>query len=207
LGSSLCRTDKSRQNTTHNAENKIRIAAGSITGNCATSIKCYLSKLDDIHKQVTKFWELEEYSTKAILSQEKRECEVQFSQTCKRDKNDRFVVSIPRKENPITLGESYNQALRRLISLEARLQRDPVLKEQYIAFLTEYENLQHMSRVTNNPAPEIVYYMPHHCVIRKESLTTNVRVVFDASAVTDNGVSFNHIQIVGHYKMTYCRYL
>jgi len=117
------------------------IAAGPITGNCATSIKCHLSKLDDIHKQVTKFWELEEYSTQAIISQEERECEVHFSQTCKRDDNGRFVVSIPLKENPNTLGESYNQALRRLINLKARLRRDPVLKEQYIAFLTEYENL------------------------------------------------------------------
>jgi len=173
------------------------IAAGPMTSDCATSIKCHLSKLEDIHKQMTKFWELEEYSNQAILSQEERECEVHFSQTCKRDDTGRFVVSIPLKENPNTLGDSYNQALRRLISLETRLRKDPVLKEQYTAFLTEYENLQHMSRVTDNPAPETVYYMPHHCVIRKESLTTKVRVVFDASAVTDNGVSLNHIQMVG----------
>jgi len=47
------------------------------------------------------------------------------------------------------LDESYNQALRRLISLKARLQRDPMLRKQYVAFLTEYENLQHMSRMTD----------------------------------------------------------
>lgn len=39
--------------------------------------------------------------------------------------------------------------------------------------------------------------MPHHCVIRNESLTTKVRVVFDASAATDNGLSLNQLQMVG----------
>jgi len=38
--------------------------------------------------------------------------------------------------------------------------------------------------------------MLHRCVTRKESLTTKVRVVFDASAVTDNGVSLNYMQMV-----------
>jgi len=59
------------------------------------------------------------------------------------------VVSILLKENLRMLDESYNQALRRLISLKARLQRDPMLRKQYVAFLTEYENLQHMSRMTD----------------------------------------------------------
>ncbi|UYV73139.1 hypothetical protein LAZ67_10001934 [Cordylochernes scorpioides] len=36
-----------------------------------------------------------------------------------------------------------------------------------------------------------VYYMPHHCVLKEESTTTNLRVVFDASACSDDSPSLN----------------
>ncbi|XP_024881163.1 uncharacterized protein LOC112460613 [Temnothorax curvispinosus] len=173
------------------------IAAGPLVGSSVTSTRCHFSKSVDIHEQVAKFWELEEFSTRRVLSQEEKECELHFSQTYKRDINGRFVVSMPLKENPSVLGESYKGALRSLERLETRFRRNPVLKEQYTAFLKEYESLQHMSKVVNVSDSEIAYYMPHHCVIRNDSTTTKIRVVFNASAPTDNGISLNQIQMVG----------
>lgn len=41
------------------------------------------------------------------------------------------------------------------------------------------------------------YYMPHQAVIRETSLTTKVRVVFDASSKTSNGKSLNDIMHTG----------
>ncbi|XP_036146036.1 uncharacterized protein LOC118646691 [Monomorium pharaonis] len=173
------------------------IAAGPMTSSCATSIRCHLSKSMSIEEQVAKFWEIDEYSDQKILSQEEKECELHFSQTTKRNKDGRFIVSIPFKEDPSTLGESYNGALRRLISLENKLQRNPELKEQYTAFLEEYKALHHMTKVDSTSNSSTVYYMPHHSVVKIDSLTTKVRVVFDASATTDNGISLNHIQMIG----------
>lgn len=173
------------------------IVAGPLSSNAVTPIRCHLSKFVDLNNQVAKFWELEEYPTQRILSQEERDCELHFSQTCKRNIDGRFVVRIPLKEDPRVLGESYKGALRRLHSLESRLQRNPTLKEQYVEFLADYKNQQHMSKLTNVSDSEIAYYMPHHCVIREDSLTTKVRVVFDASAATNNGTSLNHIQMIG----------
>ncbi|XP_071578836.1 uncharacterized protein [Temnothorax nylanderi] len=173
------------------------IAAGPLVGSSMISTRCHLSKSVDIHEQVAKFWELKEYSTQTILFQEEKECELHFSQTCKRDISGRFIVSMPLKENPSVLGESYKGALRSLERLEARFKRNPVLKKQYVAFLKKYESLQHISKVANISDTEIAYYMPHHCVIRNDSITTKIRVVFNASAPTDNGISLNHIQMVG----------
>jgi hypothetical protein len=43
----------------------------------------------------------------------------------------------------------------------------------------------------------VTYYIPHHGVLKEDSLTTKLRVVFDASAPTTSGYSFNDLQRVG----------
>lgn len=40
------------------------------------------------------------------------------------------------------------------------------------------------------------YYLPHHCVI-KETSTTRLRVVFDASSQTTSGISLNDALLTG----------
>lgn len=127
--------------------------------------------------------------------QEERECELDFSQTHKRDADGRFIVflsRIPFKKSPNTLGESYSKTLQRLVYLEKRLDKKPEIKEQYALLLQEYQDLGHMEEITIS-SNEVAYYLPHHCVIRNESLTAKIRVVFDASAATDNGISLNDI--------------
>ena len=41
------------------------------------------------------------------------------------------------------------------------------------------------------------FYLPHHSVIKDASSTANFRVVFDASAKSDSGVSLNDCPMVG----------
>ncbi|XP_033213909.1 uncharacterized protein LOC117170975 [Belonocnema kinseyi] len=41
------------------------------------------------------------------------------------------------------------------------------------------------------------YYLPHHAVIENNSLTTQLRVVFDGSAKTPTGLSLNDVLMVG----------
>lgn len=66
--------------------------------------------------------------------------------------------------------------------------------------MSEYEG--HMTRVNDNTNHVNncyfnTYYLPHHEVIKEDSTTTKLRVVFDASAKTSNGVSFDNILMVG----------
>lgn len=51
--------------------------------------------------------------------------------------------------------------------------------------------------MNKNSDPTRVQYLPHHCILRESSSTTKLRVVFDGSAVTQTGISFNDTQMVG----------
>jgi len=80
------------------------------------------------------------------------------------------------------------------LTLKRKLLHNKVLHKEYSAFLREYEELGHMRRISDDEEPPYSYYMPHHCVIRSSSGTTKLRVVFDASVATTNGLSLNDLQ-------------
>lgn len=65
--------------------------------------------------------------------------------------------------------------------------------------MNQYENLKHMSKITRNDIEmeDSSFYLPHHPVLRHESLTTKLRVVFDGSHKTSNGNSLNEELLVG----------
>ncbi|XP_072398228.1 uncharacterized protein [Diabrotica undecimpunctata] len=147
--------------------------------------------------QLAKFWELEECQSTKILSTEEQFCEEHFKENTRRNENGRFIVRLPLKQSPESLGESKVQAEQRFYSLERKLKRNPSFRELYVQFIQEYQELNHMTAIEENDYPHPVYYMPHHGVLREQSLTTKLRVVFDCSAPTTSGLSLNHIQCVG----------
>ncbi|XP_033225071.1 uncharacterized protein LOC117178004 [Belonocnema kinseyi] len=61
----------------------------------------------------------------------------------------------------------------------------------------EYETLNHMSFIKNSNSAELGFYLPHHAVVKSNSLTTKIRVVFDGSAKTSSGISLNNSLMVG----------
>ncbi|CAG9133939.1 unnamed protein product [Plutella xylostella] len=138
-------------------------------------------------------------ATHSTVSEE-RACEDHFLSTTYRNEEGRFVVSMPLKEDPNKLGDSYFMAKSRFSSLERRFQRDPIYKQRYIEFIDEYEKLGHMTKNTTKVSSNqgnVNYYLPHHGIIRESSTTTKLRTVFDASAATTSGLSLNDIQMVG----------
>lgn len=161
-------------------------------------ICCSLSSSIDIDHQLKRFWELEEVdstqSKNNIFTLDEKVCEELFTSTTTRDADGRFAVRIPLRESADLLGDSYELAKSRFISLERRLDRSPELKCMYSDFLKEYLALGHMTRIDTIPTP--YYYLPHHCV-QRESTTTKLRVVFDAGAKTTSGKSLNDLQYIG----------
>lgn len=147
--------------------------------------------------QLTRFWELDTVSSASCYSSEEQACEKLFQETTYRDASGQFVVTIPLKDSPECLGDSYAMAKRRFLSLERRFERDSTFKNRYLKFMQEYIDLHHMTEYSKTKQSEYNYFLPHHGVVRESSSTTKLRVVYDASASSTSGKSFNDIQMVG----------
>ncbi|XP_066255904.1 uncharacterized protein [Euwallacea similis] len=151
----------------------------------------------EIEFDLKRFWEVEEnFAETKAWSAEELSCEEHFQRTHKRSSDGRFVVAIPFKHPVTELGNSKEKALQRFLSLERKLNKDQGMKDEYCKFIREYLSLGHMSRVLNED-DSVVYYMPHHSVIKSESCTTKLRVVFDCSMPSSTGKSLNELQMVG----------
>ncbi|XP_011884073.1 PREDICTED: uncharacterized protein LOC105571213 [Vollenhovia emeryi] len=162
---------------------------------------CYMITTQQLSEQVAKFWETEECPAQPSRrwSQEEQFCESYFEETTTRDRSGRFVVSLPLRNNVLELGESRTTAMKRLCAMERKFSRDSDLKKQYRRFMREYEDLGHMSRISEDKIKELhpVYFLPHHAVTKENSTTTKVRVVFDGSSKTSTGLSINDVQYTG----------
>ncbi|XP_017796961.1 PREDICTED: uncharacterized protein LOC108578189, partial [Habropoda laboriosa] len=181
------------------------ILGGALT--CPRSTKregvsaCHLATDDKLQLAIEKFWEVETQgcSNNTQTHPPITDAERHFTDTTQRDTDGRYIVAIPKGDNIEQLGESRSQAERRLIGMERRFSRNPELREQYLAFMAEYETLGHMTRVDvdDNDHSKSSYYLPHHVVFKNSSTTTKIRVVFDGSAKTSSGISLNDTQLVG----------
>ena len=94
-----------------------------------------------------KFWEIEESPGNDILSSAEEQAAVlHFKENHRRTESGRFIVPLPRKSNPPSVGESRSQAVRRFLSLEHSLHS----KNEFSAFdevMQEYFDLCHAELV------------------------------------------------------------
>ncbi|XP_076392692.1 uncharacterized protein LOC105661897 [Megachile rotundata] len=172
------------------------IISGSIKSVPVRNAKCLVSTLS-IDEQLSKFWEIEECSVSKHMSKEEQLCEAHFNENVQRDASGRYIVRLPFNDKISELGDSYSVALKRLYALENRLDKDATLKSEYAKFLDEYQTLNHMTDISETNCINQGYYLPHHAVLKQCSVTTKLRVVFDASAKTSNGLSLNDTLLVG----------
>lgn len=87
------------------------------------------------------------------------------------------------------------QGLRRILR---RFSTDKAYHALYSSFISEYEELQHMVLIPLSAlAPTPIYYLPHHGVLREDSITTKLRVVFNGSSPTSTSSSLNDILHTG----------
>ncbi|XP_055840650.1 uncharacterized protein LOC129908278 [Episyrphus balteatus] len=167
-------------------------------------VKCFTIRLlFALAFDLERFWRLEEVHWEPVLSVEEQQAEEHFVTTHSRALDGRYVVQLPFKKNyESNLCDSFSIALSRLHSMERRFASNPELKAQYNSFLNEYLALGHMEEVPQHEIvqpPSNCYYLPHHAVIKNDSTTTKLRVVFDGSAKPHHSDTFslNELLLVG----------
>ncbi|XP_076299591.1 uncharacterized protein LOC143218344 [Lasioglossum baleicum] len=160
------------------------VIAGRIpTSRTPKSTQCNLVT-ESVQDHLEKFWQLEESANENIRSKEETDSERHYQENTIRDlATGRYIVKFPFNDKIHQLGQSYFIALKRFRSLEQRLNKNPELRVKYTQFLDEYLKLGHMTE-TRTQTIEDGYYLPHHPILKQSSLTTKLRVVFDASAKT-----------------------
>ncbi|UYV82231.1 hypothetical protein LAZ67_21001404 [Cordylochernes scorpioides] len=138
---------------------------------CATSID----------NQLRKFWEFESIPpcTQPILTKEEIDCEQHFKTNVLRTTTGRYQVSLPFRVTP-NFGNSKRVALRRFLSLENGLLKSEQLYCRYKLLMKEYSSLNHMQIISAVDIPR-----------------SRFRVVFDASACSDDSPSLNKALHIG----------
>ena len=113
--------------------------------------------------------------------------------------DDRYTVALPWKPNMRhKLVSNRANALKRLKSLDNRLNKSETLKTQYNDFFKNMFNQGIIEDVDpKTPIEGPIFYLPHHPVVKEHSSTTKVRPVFDASAKGYNNISLNDCMEAG----------
>nr|XP_031836982.1 uncharacterized protein LOC116428908 [Nomia melanderi] len=161
---------------------------------------CHMATNEQLDRAISQFWEIEDsYPTSTRTTNAADDpSERHFKVTTTRDDDGRYIVKIPFTSKLSDLSKLRTQAENRLLGMERRLAKDPELHRQSCAFMTDYETLGHMTRITDkgviDERPN--YYLSHHAVIKEFSFTTKLRVVFDGSAKSSSGISLNDTQLL-----------
>ncbi|XP_036150810.1 uncharacterized protein LOC118648594 [Monomorium pharaonis] len=149
---------------------------------------------DSLQEILTRFWKQEEIVplTSSLLSPDEAECEKHFVATHRRDSTGRYVVRLPFKSSPHTLGDSRKSALACLSRLTKRFSFDAKYKQLYEEFIQEYLSLGHMKEApTEEEFPR--FHLPHHGIVKQQNESSKIRVVFNGSSRSSTNVSLNDI--------------
>jgi len=99
-----------------------------------------------------------------------------------------YEVAIPWLQNPPRLPNNFEEARRRLVSLERSLHRKPKLAALYCEGMQQNVDKGYLVKIPSDVRSG--WYLPHFAVVREDKETTKVRIVFD-SASKCQGTSLN----------------
>lgn len=141
-----------------------------------------------LEQQLSKFWDLEALG---IQSDESSAYE-KFVQQIRFD-GKRYEVSLPWKDHHHhPLPDNLSLCRQRLEGLLKRLRQSPQLLSEYDTIIQDQRRLGIIESVSepSKAVSDRVHYLPHHCILRQDKVTSKVRIVYDTSART-NGPSLN----------------
>ena len=108
-------------------------------------------------------------------------------------KNQRYEVGLPWKEAHDPLPDNRSLGQRRLQSLLERLNQKPKQLEEYDSVIKDQLDKGVIERVDQSDKAQPchqIHYLPLHCIMREDKLTTKLCIVCNASA-RENGPALN----------------
>ena len=143
-----------------------------------TEVLPVVDDADSANSLVKKLWDLE-----SIGIREKDTVQEAFVKNITTE-DGKYCVKLPLKEQHTLLPDNYDLSLSRLNSLLKRLRRDPETLKEYDNIIQEQLRQGIIERVDTSveKEPGNVHYLPSQVVLRKDALTTKLRVVYDASS-------------------------
>ena len=106
--------------------------------------------------------------------------------------DDRITVRLPFTSQARP-SNNFQTAKQRLFALEPKKDHGDV-KQQYRDFIKQFVDMGHLEEAPQTSG--LCYYLPHHTVF-KDSTTTKLRVVFDASSTSPIGYFLNDCLLLG----------
>lgn len=152
-----------------------------------------------LHEDLTKFWKVKELPNRDTLTEEKNLCEEHFFMTHQRTNDGRYFIRLPFKsETPIKIGASFSQAKTVLDNVLRRLTENSKSFQEYSDLSSKYGKFGHMELVKEKELDHFsqIVYLPHYPVLKENSSTTKLKVIFNASNLTSYNTSLNsHLHI------------
>ena len=89
------------------------------------------------------------------------------------------IVYLPWKEHHKLLPDNYENSVARLSSHR----RDTEVLKEYDSIIQDQLQSGVIEQVDTSKCPDVgkVHYLPHHGLVRRDSMSTKLQIVFDAS--------------------------
>jgi len=139
-----------------------------------------------VKPSIDEFWSLESIGIKDSPTATDDDIALDnFNKTIKYE-DERYYATWPWKDDVSSLPDNYGLALGRLKSLLRKLKQHPDLLKQYDDIIQDQLDKGVIEQLPPNCNPETKkHYIPHHAVVTPTKATTKVRIVYDASAKTN----------------------
>ncbi|KAF8784313.1 hypothetical protein HNY73_010009 [Argiope bruennichi] len=138
----------------------------------------------NINSVLQKFWQMEELlDKKFLMSDEEEFCENHFKSTYRINDQGRFVVRLPVYKDINQLGDTKGMAVSRLLAMERKFKFDSEFELEYQGFMSEYEELGHMSPNKDFDSSKPDYFLPHHAVQKKDTTRCLHQIGLDSQII------------------------
>ena len=155
-----------------------------------------------------KFWQVEDTAITPEEDSSQKFLKSYCASHIWRQDDGTYCAGFPWKESHPPLPDNFIVCQKRTRSLAYRLSQSPGLLQVYDKILKEQLDRGFIELVTEPNKKGAVHYIPHHPV-KKDSVTTPVRIVYDCSCCQSNALpSLNDCLITGpHFLVDLCTIL